>query len=237
MRRAAAGVAVHLRQDDAVEFQGVVEGLGAVDRVLTGHGVADHVDLIGPHQAVDLLQLVHRHFVDVEPTGGVEDHRVEQRGLGVGDGVTADVYRRGRRRLAEDGHADLFAEDLDLIDGGGALHVGRDQQRLAAALAQHQGELAGRGGLTLALEAAEHQDGRPVLGEGDIRIDRSHQLNKFVVDNFDDLLAGVEGAEHLLADGSLRDLGDEVLGDGVVDVGFEEGSCAPPAWPHGRWLP
>ena len=44
--RAAAGVAVELGQDDAVEFQGVVERLGAVDGVLAGHGVADEVDLV-----------------------------------------------------------------------------------------------------------------------------------------------------------------------------------------------
>ena len=113
----------------------------------------------------------------------------------------------GRRRFAVDRHADLLAEHLELIDGGGPLQVGGDQQRLAAALAQHQGELAGRGRLALALQAAEHEDGRPILGEGDVRIDRPHQLDQFVVDDLDDLLAGVEGAQHFLADGALRDLG------------------------------
>ena len=63
----------------------------------------------------------------------------------------------------------------------------------------------------------------PILGERDVRIDRPHELNEFVVDDLDDLLAGVEGAQHFLADGALRDLGDEVLGDGEVDVGFQQG--------------
>ena len=88
--RAAAGVAVHLGEDDAVEFEGVVERLGAVDGVLAGHGVADEVDLVGLDLRVDLLQLVHRHLGDVQPAGGVEDDGVEQVLLGVVDGVAAD---------------------------------------------------------------------------------------------------------------------------------------------------
>ena len=61
---------------------------------------------------------------------------------------------------AVDRHADLFAEHLELIDGGGTLQVGGDQQRLAAALAQHQGQLAGGGRFALTLQTAEHDDGR-----------------------------------------------------------------------------
>ena len=140
-RRAAAGVAVELGQDDAVEFEGVVERLGAVDGVLAGHGVADQVDLVGLDEPVDLLQLVHRHLGDVQPAGGVEDDRVEQLRSWRGR------RRCGRRRpawaagggFAEDRDADLLAEDLELLDGGGTLQVGGDQQRLAAALAQASG--------------------------------------------------------------------------------------------------
>ena len=74
--RAAAGVAVELGQDDAVEFERVVERLGAVDRVLAGHAVDDQVDLVRHALAVDLLELVHQLVVDVQPAGRVEDHRV-----------------------------------------------------------------------------------------------------------------------------------------------------------------
>ena len=45
-RRAAAGIAVELGQDHAVEFQRFVERLGAVDRVLAGHAVDHQVDLV-----------------------------------------------------------------------------------------------------------------------------------------------------------------------------------------------
>ena len=43
---AAAGVAVHLRHDDAVEVDALGEGRGDVHDVLAGHGVDDHEDLV-----------------------------------------------------------------------------------------------------------------------------------------------------------------------------------------------
>ncbi len=44
-RRAAAGVAVELREDDAVEVDVLGEGLGDVDRVLAGHRVEHEQDV------------------------------------------------------------------------------------------------------------------------------------------------------------------------------------------------
>jgi hypothetical protein len=86
--RAAAGVAVELREDDAVEFQGFVERLGAVDRILAGHAVDHQQHLVGHRLAVDPLQLFHQRFVDVEPAGRVEDQH-----------VGADLLRVGLSRL------------------------------------------------------------------------------------------------------------------------------------------
>ena len=45
-RCAAAGVAVHLGEDDAGERELLVELVGGVDRVLSGHGVGDEQDLL-----------------------------------------------------------------------------------------------------------------------------------------------------------------------------------------------
>ena len=44
--RPAAGIAVELGQDHAVELERLVERLGRGDRVLPGHGVADEKDLV-----------------------------------------------------------------------------------------------------------------------------------------------------------------------------------------------
>ena len=91
-RRAAAGVAVELGHDDAVELQRLVERLGAVDGVLAGHAVDDQVHLLRRDLAVDPLELVHQLVVDVQPAGRVEDHDVGAVLLGFAHG------RAGRRR-------------------------------------------------------------------------------------------------------------------------------------------
>ena len=73
-RRAAAGVAVHLRQDDAADPDSAVELAGALDRVLASHRIGD-VQAIGRiHCRADGLQLLHQLVVDVEPAGGVDNH-------------------------------------------------------------------------------------------------------------------------------------------------------------------
>ena len=78
-RGAAAGVAVELGHDHAVELQRLVERLGAVDGVLAGHRVDHQVDLVGTDAAVDHRELVHQLGVDVQPAGRVEDHHVGAR--------------------------------------------------------------------------------------------------------------------------------------------------------------
>ena len=90
-RGAAAGVAVELGQDHAVELERLVERLGRGDGVLAGHGVADEIDLVRLDLLLDLLELGHQLVVDVEPAGGVEDDRVAPLAVGLDQGVLADL--------------------------------------------------------------------------------------------------------------------------------------------------
>jgi len=89
---AAPSVAVELRHDDAVQLQGLVERLGAVDRVLTGHRIDHQINLVGIDPAVDRRELAHQLGVDVQPAGRVEDGH-----------VGADLARVLHGRLAQ-GH-------------------------------------------------------------------------------------------------------------------------------------
>src|SRR5262249_19956367 len=129
------------------------------------------------------------------------------------------------RILAVDGDVDLLAEDFQLIDGGGTLEVGSDQQRLAAVVAQVQGELAGRGRLALPLQAAEHDDRRAFLGEVETVVHRPHDGDQLVVNHLDNLLARVERAQHGLSNGALGDASGEGVDDVVIDVGVEQGAA------------
>ena len=61
---AAAGVAIQLGHDHAVQLQRVVERAGTVDGVLAGHAVDHQVGLIWLDLPIDPRQLVHQLLVD-----------------------------------------------------------------------------------------------------------------------------------------------------------------------------
>jgi hypothetical protein len=84
------------------------------------------------------------------------------------DAVARDLHRVADAVAGlggEDRDAGLLADDLELVDGVGALQVGSDQQRRVPFALEPLGELARERRLTGALEAGEHDDGRRVLGE------------------------------------------------------------------------
>ena len=58
-RRATASVAVQFGHDAAVKFQGVVEALGAVDRILARHAIDDKEHLVGLDLTIDRRQFGH----------------------------------------------------------------------------------------------------------------------------------------------------------------------------------
>ena len=77
---------------------------------------------------------------------------------GLLDAAGRDVDGVGRP--GEHRHARLAAEDAQLLDGGGALEVGGDEQRRAALGLEPGRELGRRRRLARALEAREQDDGR-----------------------------------------------------------------------------
>ena len=156
-RAAAAGIAVHLRHDDAVEVHGIGEGLHHVHHVLAGHGVHHHEDLVGLHGLLDGSGLGHHVVVHVQTARRVDDDHVAQ----VVDGILHAFLGDGHRVAsvaAVHPHADLVAQRLQLVGGGGTVHVSGDEQRGMVLLLQAVGQLGGRSGLAGALQAHEHDD-------------------------------------------------------------------------------
>ena len=118
----------------------------------------------------------------------------------------------------------LLTDDLQLLNGGGAVNIAGDQQRAAALAAVIFAELGGVGGLAVALQAAHHQHGLALVFQAQIlRLIAAHEVGQFLVDDLDDLLGGGQALHDLLPHGAFRDLGAEVLSDFIVDVGLEQG--------------
>ena len=168
-RGAAARVAVQLGQDDAVEVQALVERLRGADRVLADHRVDDQQDvrrgararLISDSSCISGSSMARRPAVS---------NRMTSRPRSAAN-CTARSQMSGRlaARIGEHGDVQLLAEDLELIDGGRTVDVGRDQQRALVLLLEEAGQLADGGRLARALQADQHDAGRALLRELDAR--------------------------------------------------------------------
>ena len=202
-----------------------MEALGHVHGVLAGHGVGHQQHLRGLELGLDALQLGHQGLVYVQASGRVQDQHVAALAGCRGQRMDAYFHRVAAGVALVHRHADLGAQRLELGDGRGPLYIGGHQKRLFAGLLEHAGQLARRGGLTCALQAHHHQHvGRAAAHVQGLGL-ATHQRGQLLLDDLDDHLGGGEAFHHLLAHGPLAHSGNEVLGDLVVDVGFQQGQA------------
>ena len=132
-RGAAAGVAVELGEDDAVDVDALLELLGGVDRVLTGHGVDDEQDVVRldlarmrTSSSMSSSSMCSRPAVSMIATSPFwRANSTPSRG----DLDRVDV---GAGRV--DGHVDALGQRDELVDGRRPVHVGGDQHRMLAVL-------------------------------------------------------------------------------------------------------
>ena len=173
---------------------------------------------------------MHQRLVDREATGGVVDDDVATEPLRLCAGGSADVDG-ALAGNAEDRNLELRAEDVELLDGGGALHVGGDEQRLLLLFFEVARELRARRRLAGALEPDHHDPGRAALREGDGLTLVVHHLLQLVVADLDEeiarghllRLAGLlHPALQRLPDRLLLHAGEEGFDDADLDVRFEQ---------------
>ena len=222
-RGAAAGVAVELGEHDAVELRDLGELLGDVDGVLAGHGVDHEQDGVRAHALLDPRQLLHQRLVDVQAAGGVDDQHVLAVARGLIQSPARDVDRVAVGALLVDRRAGLGADLHELLDRRRPVDVARsDRHRRVVLLAQHLRELRGGGGLARALQAGHQHHGRRPGRERQPRRRAAHQLGELLVDDLDDLLAGVQLLGDVGSERPLLDRRRELLDDLEVDVRLQQ---------------
>ena len=84
-RGAAAGVAVELGEDHAVDRERLRGTPRRLHGVLTGHRVDDEERVVGLDRLGDLADLLHHLGVDREAAGGVDDEHVAAEAPGLGE--------------------------------------------------------------------------------------------------------------------------------------------------------
>ena len=215
--RAASGVAVQLAEHYGVNIQPLVEALGSVHRVLAGHGVHNQHDFVRLDGSLD----VHQRLVHMEPSGGVQKHHV----MAVLPGVEDSFLRRLHRvlgALLKNGNSQLFAADLQLLNGGGAVNIAGDQQRVLPLPLHKTRQLTAVGCLARALQAHQH-DNRGAVGiDVDVLGIAAHELAQLFVDDLHDHLGRGEGFQNVGADTALGDGLCEILDHLVADIRLQK---------------
>ena len=174
-RGTTASITVKLCQDHAVQFQRFVKRFSTVDCVLAGHRIADEQNLIGLYLSINLFELFHQILVDVQTTGSIEDDDVDARLLSGNQTVGTNLERRrSRRSLTVDGHTQLLADNLQLLNSGRALQVGGDEHRLFALLFEHLRQLAAGCGFTTSLKPAHHDLAERIFTQVQGMVRRTH---------------------------------------------------------------
>ena len=220
-RRAASRVAVQLGQHHGIDVQPLVEALSGVHRILSGHGVHDQHNFVWLDGGLDVFQLVHQSLVHMQTAGGVQKHHVMAVLTGVEDGLFRRLHRV-LRSLFKHGNAQLFAADLQLLNGGGTVNVAGDQQRVLPLPLHQSGQLAAVGGFTRALQAHQHDHRRAVGVDVDMLGIAAHELAKLLVDDLHDHLGRSQGFQNVGADAALGDGFGKILDHLIADVRFQQ---------------
>ena len=219
-RGPATGVAVELGQDDATQFERVVEGLRRRHGVLADHGVDHQERVVRLGGGRDVPDLLHEIGVNGQAARGVDDADVTAEAAGLLQAGPGAGHRVGG--LAEDGHPGLLPEHPQLFHGGGPLQVGADEERVATLLLPPQGELGGGGGLAGALQAGHEDDRRRPRRVAELECLAAEHPDQLLVHGADDLLARGQALGERLGADPEPDAVAEASGDGQLDVGLQE---------------
>src|SRR5260221_12121713 len=192
---------------------------GDVDGFLAGGGVEDEENFLGLDEVAEADEFLDEGFVDLQAAGGVEDEGVAIVGLGKFERAAGDFQNVGLALLNEGGNLDLAGEGLQLVHGGGAIDVRGDEQGGAALLEEKFGELGAGGGLAGAVEA-DHEDAGGIAAEVEGGIGGAEEFDEFVIDDLDDLLAGMDGVDDFLAGGLGLEQGGRIAGYLQINVGL-----------------
>ena len=172
---------------------------------------------------VNLAEFAHELPVDLEATGGVDDHGVNREPGGLLQG-SSDQSRRPARTLGEDGHSDSFAESLQLFDRRRTLKIGRHQERPSALRLEVVGELGRSGGLARPLQSHD-KDHERWRGRLERSVGLSESCDQLLVDDLYDLLARSQALGNLGPDRPGPHTFEKLADNADIDIGFEK--CEP----------
>ena len=120
---------------------------------------------LGCNSFLRCAEFVHQLIVNVQAAGGVDEDDVAGGKFGFVDCAANNFERLVGASAGPDRGADGFGDLRELFARGGTVDVGGNDERAMAVLREPFCEFAGGGGLTGALQADDHPDGRRLGSE------------------------------------------------------------------------
>ena len=162
-RRATTGITVHFGHNQAGEWHFGVEGFGHFDRFLADHRIHDQHHFVRLNALGDSLQLGHQAIINLQASGGINNHQIVAVDACLAQPVFHNVGRRNVRAFAVHGDIQLFAQRFKLLDRGGSVDVSRNQQWHFAFFTQMQGQFRRHRGFARALQTNQHNNRRLIF--------------------------------------------------------------------------
>ena len=172
-------------------------------------------------------RLIHHLLIDTQTARGIDNHNIDavsdriiQTGTCHLNRITNTVTRFGCPHL----NARALTDNLKLANSIGTLKVRGDKQDALSLFTQPLTKFSGQSRLTCTLQTCEHENCRASLGKMQLSGFATQDLNKFIMNNADNLLTGVKRAGTSCSIGLLANLSGELTNDRKGNVSIDQGT-------------
>jgi len=223
-RRTAARITIHLGQHHAGQRQCLIEGPRSIGGILAGHGIDHEQRLHRPDSRMQLLDLGHHFAIDSQATRRIHQHHIDELELGLTNGCFGNRHRLLRNIRRKEGDPYFARQGFQLFDSCRTIDVRRHHHdRLFLTLFKEARQLAHGSGLAGTLQARHENHCRRRCIQRQVLIGRAHHGFQFGLDDLHEGLARRQALGHLATDGTLLDLGHEVLDHWQRHIGLKQG--------------
>ena len=221
-RRPAAPVAIGACQHNACERYAGGKLRGNANRFLAGQTVGHEHGLVRIGGFFDRCHFAHQRFVCIGAPCRVEHNHVKPAQLAGLHGALGDIHRPLPIYNGQGFDIDLATQNGELFHRRRTLRVERGHQHFAFVFFfEAPRELGGAGGFTRALQADHHNGDRRHRIQRQRRGGPQH-VDQFVINDFDDLLAGRYGFQHFRANGARAHIVDKGAHDRQRNIGVQK---------------
>ena len=219
-----AGIPVNTGHHDAGNAHFFVKFLRDIDGILSRHGINHQKGFGRLCQFGNASNFVHQFLVNCQAPGCVEHEDIKTAKTGFFHRAFGDLDRRLAFNNLKRRNACLFPQNSQLVLRRWTVDIKRSHQHFFLVLVcQVFGYFCGRGGFTGTLQAHHQERGRG--GGIDIEVLNIFATEHFdhgIMDNFNDLLSGLNGFDDFGANRTFFYDFNELFDDGQGDIGLEQ---------------